>query len=571
MKITTTRRISQIFFFTLFIWLCIVATVGENFWQLRGWPVNIFLHLDPLIAIATVLSTHNLYTPLLWSLLTIVLTILIGRIFCGWVCPFGSLHQFISYLSHRKKSSSELISLHKYQKAQRAKYYILIVFLVMAALPRMQSLQTGLLDPIPLFSHIVNLLLLPIVDNSVNLLSATDRFYRIGPLILIIFPVFVLANLFIPRFFCLFICPLGALLGILSRFAIWRINRNSKCTDCKLCNAHCQGSCQPSETVKLNECILCFNCLDDCKFDAIDFSTASCDTAQVSPDMSRRGFITAVFTGLLVMPAFKLIRSAADSEGIIRPPGALPEKEFVKRCLKCGQCMRICPTNVIQPADIDKGLTNLWTPLLNNRIGSSGCQLDCVACGFICPTSAIRPLTLTEKLGKGNFSNRGPVKIGTAFIDRTRCLPWAIDRPCIVCQENCPVSPKAIYTRPVFVTVIGQPFRIKNIDGNTIQLEESTLSAEQFSSGDYYCLFSANGKTIRGKIISNTADLIKVSPDTPLKIQPELDTGIQIQIKLQQPYIDARLCIGCGVCQHECPVSGEGAVIVTPLGQSSGK
>jgi ferredoxin len=571
MKITTTRKISQIFFFTLFIWLCIVTTVGQKFWQLRGWPVNIFLHLDPLAAVSTVLSTHRLYAPLLWSVLTIILTILLGRFFCGFICPFGSLHQFISFLSHRKKNASELVSLHKYRKSLNIKYYILIIFLVIAALPRLQNLQTGLLDPIPLFTRTVNLLLLPVIDNSINLLSATDRFSRTAPSILSVFLVFALLNLYIPRFFCLFICPLGALFAILNRFALWRINRNSNCTDCKLCNEHCQGSCQPSETVKLSECILCFNCLDDCKFDAIDFSTVSSDTVQVSPDLSRRGFIAAVFTGLLAMPAFRLIRAAADSEGVIRPPGALPEKEFIKRCLKCGQCMRICPTNVIQPAGLDSGLTNLWTPVMNNRIGSSGCQLDCVACGYMCPTSAIRPLTLSEKIGKGNFSDKGPVKIGTAFIDKAKCLPWAFNTPCIVCQENCPVSPKAIYTRTVFADVSDRQLKIKNTEDNKIQFEEGILSSQRFSTGDYYCRFSSGGKTTYAKIISNTADTIVVSYDMPSKTLPQVGSSVQIQIKLQQPYVNPVLCIGCGICQHECPVSGAGAVIVTPFGQTREK
>ena len=213
MKITTARKISQVFFFALFIWLCIVTTVGEKFWQLRGWPVNIFLHLDPLAAISTTLSTHRLYAPLLWSVLTIILTILIGRFFCGFICPFGSLHQFISYFAHKKKNASELILLHKYRKSQNIKYYILIIFLVIAAMPQLQNLQIGLLDPIPLFTRTVNLLLLPIADNSVNLLSATDRFYRTAPLILSVFLVFVILNFFIPRFFCLFICPLGSTFG----------------------------------------------------------------------------------------------------------------------------------------------------------------------------------------------------------------------------------------------------------------------------------------------------------------------------------------------------------------------
>ena len=570
MNITTTRRISQVFFFTLFIWLCIVMSIGEKFFQLRGWPVNIFLHLDPLVAISTTLSTQRLYAPLLWSVLTIILTILIGRFFCGWLCPFGALHQFVSFLSHKNKTTPELISVHQYRKSQNIKYYILIVFLISAVLPQLQNLQIGLLDPIPLFTRTVNLLLLPLVDNSVNFLSATDRYFRTAPLILTVFLAFVLMNFFIPRFFCLHICPLGALFGLLNRFALLRINRNSNCTDCKLCNKNCQGSCQPSETLKQSECILCLNCLDDCKFNAIDFNTAASDTLQVSPDLSRRGFLAAAFTGLLAMPAFKLLAFSKDSQGIIRPPGALSENEFIKRCLKCGQCMRICPTNVIQPAGLESGLTNLWTPVMNNRLGSSGCQLDCVACGYMCPTAAIRPITLTEKLGKGNFSDKGPIKLGTAFFDKTRCLPWAFNTPCIVCQENCPVSPKAINVHTIFANV-SDSLKVKNVQGSKILLEKDSLSPQKFSTGDYYCQFSSDGSIIRQKITSNASDTIEIALDDSSKALPQTGSGVQIQIRLQQPYIDPALCIGCGICQHECPVSGRGAVFVTPWGQTREK
>ncbi|MFA5292029.1 MAG: 4Fe-4S binding protein [Phycisphaerae bacterium] len=447
MKITTTRRISQIFFFTLFIWLCVVTTIGQKLWQHRGWPVNFFLNLDPLGVIGTVLSTHKLYASLLWSLITIILTILFGRFFCGLVCPFGTLHQFVSHLAHGKKTS-KLISLHKYHKAQRIKYYILIVFLIMAAFGGSSSLLSGLLDPIPLFTRSINLLILPIIGSSAKIV-ATNRFYQSSLLTLAVFLIFVLLNFYKPRFFCIYICPLGALFGLINRFAILRINRNlSKCTDCKLCDSHCQGSCEPAETVKLSECLLCFNCIDDCKFNAVDFSTAESETIQMSPDLSRRGLVAAAFTGLLTLPALRLFGASYKDSNLIRPPGAIPEKDFLKRCLKCGQCMRLCPSNVIQPAGLEAGLENLWTPVMNNRIGTSGCQLNCVACGYICPTAAIKPLTLAEKLGKGDFSDKGPVKIGTAFVDRSKCLPWAYGIPCLVCQENCPVSPKAIYTQP---------------------------------------------------------------------------------------------------------------------------
>jgi len=121
MKIVTVRRITQVFFFLLFIWFCIVTTIGVEWWQLRGWPVNWFLQLDPLVAVATMLSTQSLYRGLLWALVTVVLTILLGRFFCSWVCPFGTLHHFVGYLSRRRKSTSEKIGLNQYHPAQAIK------------------------------------------------------------------------------------------------------------------------------------------------------------------------------------------------------------------------------------------------------------------------------------------------------------------------------------------------------------------------------------------------------------------------------------------------------------------
>ncbi len=179
MKIVQARRISQVFFFSMLVWFCIVGTVGENLWQLRGWPVNWFLQLDPLVAISTILTTHTLYWPLLWALITVILTIIFGRFFCSWVCPFGSLHHFVGFLSSRKKTTSQKIQLNKYRKAQCLKYFILIFLLSMAAFPSIgATLQTGLLDPIPLITRSFNLVLLPIVDAPVNFLSVTQRFLK---------------------------------------------------------------------------------------------------------------------------------------------------------------------------------------------------------------------------------------------------------------------------------------------------------------------------------------------------------------------------------------------------------
>jgi ferredoxin len=158
------------------------------------------------------------------------------------------------------------------------------------------------------------------------------------------------------------------------------------------------------------------------------------------------------------------------SARLIRPPGSHAEDKFLARCLRCGACMKVCPTNAIHPTLLEAGLEGIWTPALIMRVGY--CEYSCVLCGQVCPTGAIKKLTEAEKLGKPAAGEEQaaarakPVKIGTAFYDQGRCLPWAMAVPCIVCEEFCPTSPKAIWvleetvTRPDHTTITLQRPRV---------------------------------------------------------------------------------------------------------------
>jgi len=596
MKITVVRRISQIFFFILFVWFCVASTFGQSFWQLRGWPVNWFLQLDPLVALGTILTTGALYYGLLWALATVALTVLLGRFFCGWLCPFGSMHHFISYLGSRRRSIKEKISLNRYVGGQKIKYYVLLVLLgpavAASALKILStvgarvlgpatsandasslfSLVTGFLDPIPLVYRSVSFLLLPAADFFGSLTSAAHRHYEAAWLTAFIFFAALLLNLAIPRFYCRFVCPLGALFGIMGRFALWRIGKKTvECSHCSLCDSRCEGACDPAGRIRTPECVLCFNCLYACGENLIGYNTLRSVSGEiVSPDMSRRGFITASICGIAAIPMLRIDGKLGMNynPALIRPPGSLPESDFLDRCIRCGQCARVCPTNVIQPDITRAGIEGLWTPALNMRTGSSGCQMNCTACGHICPTAAIRPISLEEKLGRGAFEQSGPVRIGTAFVDRGRCLPWAMDRPCIVCQENCPVSPKAIFVRESFATLRDGNLDAAMISGNIILLSGPFLKPNRFDTGDFFAALERGGTLTRSRIVSNSQNSLTLESPFPTEPTAADSKRIVLQVRLQSPQVDPERCTGCGVCEHECPVSGLRAIRVTAEGES---
>ncbi len=635
MRIVTARRLSQGFFLLLFLWFCLVATLGERLWQFRGWPVNWFLQLDPLVALGTLLSTGTLYAGLAWALATIALTVLLGRFFCAWVCPFGALHHLVGWLGRRGRSLKQKLAVNRYHPGQAAKYYILIVlltaaagdlayrlrgfsqdkagaaggWLLLAALlglawlaarqlwdkPGLRargflgislaglalgwwsapnevvaaSLQTGLLDPIPLVHRSVNLIILPALDAAMGGLSVSQRYYQGSWLILAVFLAALLMNLRLPRFYCRFVCPLGALMGLLGRWALWRVGKKAPaCRDCLRCEADCEGACAPSGQLRQSECVLCMNCLDTCPDAEITYAAARSAAGEITgPDLTRRGVVASLASGFLLTPGLRLsgLVGPGWQPGLIRPPGALPEPEFLERCLKCGQCMRVCPTNVLQPAGLDQGLEALWTPALNMRMGTSGCQLNCVACGQVCPTAAIRPISLEEKRGLGAHAAQGPLRLGTAFVDPGRCLPWALDRPCIVCEENCPVSPKAIFTR-VHFSVVRQGLRLEAQDQGRLRVSGPALTPGRLGSGDYYVQAAAAPEQTRARLAANGADWLALEPGSGWSASP--GASLEVAVRLQRPVVDPKRCIGCGVCEHECPVSGLRAIRVSAENES---
>ena len=538
LRITVVRTVAQAFFFALFVFLLWVTW----FSRLEGYPASLFLELDPLVGLATAISTHTVYRWLWRGMWILVPTLLLGRVFCNWICPYGTLHQFVGWVFNIRRNRED-IAKNRYRSVFQLKYLILTVFLVMAAFG---SLQIGLLDPICLLARTVAVTIAPAVDLSAAELGAYlpqfsdwlafspgapeqrifDGAWFVGLMIMGL----VGLNLVIPRFFCRVLCPLGALLGTLSRFALWRIDRDvTKCTDCDLCLRRCEGAADPQSALRKSECFVCFNCIDDCPEDALSFAlvpvpiadrvvgtvahktatlfgrkviSKDLATERIAPDMPRRRWIFAGVAGVLAYPFVRLskaVNARGFDEKNIRPPGSVAEPEFLERCIKCDQCINVCPTNVLQPSTLAQGgLEGLWTPVMDFSVGF--CQYSCTLCSEVCPTGAIQKTDLARKLGRNEHEDEGPIRVGTAFFHRGRCLPWSMETPCVVCEEVCPTSPKAIGTYEE---------EIVRWDGR--------------------------------------------------------------KVTLNKPYMRPELCIGCGICEHECPVVDDAAVYVTTIGETRSK
>jgi polyferredoxin len=537
------RRVSQVGFFSLFMFFLFQTAFRGSFAAQADtpvrlpYPVEAFLLADPFVAAMTVLSTHTIYRGLLWSVGLLAVTLVFGRVFCGWICPFGTLHHFFGWLLPSNKGrGAARVEANKTRTYQRAKYYLMYAFIVASIAG---SAIGGLFDPICVAVRAIGLGVIPALQYvtgrglagaqavpSRGVQHAADSvqdflgrsvwqghqfYFHQTWFILFLLIAILFANRLIPRFWCRVLCPLGAFLGVFSRFALFGMEKDhAKCTDCNLCLVHCQGADSPQGGVKWrqDECHMCLNCENACPEDVIKFRfLPNRKSTILVPDMQRRTLFASAAAGAALLPVTRVADSLDVNyhARVIRPPGAVEERAFLERCIRCAECMKVCPNNALHPAFLEAGIEGIWTPILIARIGY--CENSCVLCGQVCPTGAIQKITEKEKLGIGT----APVKIGTAFYDHGRCLPWSMQTPCIVCEEFCPTSPKAIW------------------------VEEVEAPVRDSKPGP-------NGEA------------------------PEMKT-----VKLQRPHVDPSLCIGCGACEKVCPVQDQPAVYVTSVGESRSK
>lgn len=325
-------------------------------------PANAWLRLDPLLALANWVAVRSPGARFWPAAGLLLISVAWGRVFCAWGCPVGALLDLQTTLL-RKAGYRGYRRLNKLPALN-----LVVLALVIVSAAAGWGAVTGLLDPL-VFAH------------------RALTFVRAGRLPETLLVVLAL-GLVAPRFWCRFLCPLGGLLGIVHRpVRLWR------------------GQGRGVEFPLLPE------------------SRASAKGD--GPRYSRREFLGLLAGGLVVSggaPAVPAVRPRG-GERFLRPPGALSERRFTAACVRCGECIKVCPTRGLLPALTEAGLGGLWTPHLVPRVGE--CK-RCMLCGKVCPTGALRPIPVAL------------MKLGTAAVDTSACWAWNGTRPCRVCVDRCP-------------------------------------------------------------------------------------------------------------------------------------
>jgi len=365
--------------------------------------------MDPLLLITYMRSALEIPDWIWLPILVMLVTAFIGRFFCGWLCPLGGLLNLVYYIRRlfckdqlAKTSNTKLSAFFK-----QAKYWWLALIVVLA------SAGLGIVSvftPLTLFSHEIT------------------RLYQ-GQFPWLLAAVILSGVIFFPRFWCTYICPTGLLFTLVAGLRRVKVRVTDKCVNCEHCKSVCPvNAVDTGPKGSGDQCLVCGRCLTACSRQAISWNGRRQPPA--AADMqSRRNFLklgTAIAAGSLInLPARRLFMASSFASPSLRPPGAIPESDFLATCNRCHRCVKVCPTSGLVPMPFSSGIIAYETPELIPRKGA--CDL-CMLCSKVCPTGAIRPIKTEE------------VKIGVAKLDKLTCLAWAQGKACLICKERCPAD-----------------------------------------------------------------------------------------------------------------------------------
>jgi len=496
----TFQRLVQILSLAVFTGLLVLAA----FPLVPVVPVDAFLRMDPLAAVGTSLSAQTLWWAAWPALIFLVLTLIMGRFFCGMICPMGTTVDAFDRIVNPSPASDDPGVIATAVCRPRIKYHVLL-FILGSALCGISLVFVA--SPLSLITRFYGLLVYPAIclaaDIGFVVLQPLAEFLNLPALVyarlplpryalqwvsVMMFTGIFACALLTPRFWCRYLCPAGALFALCSARPLIRRQVADTCIQCGKCRAACPMQAIGNDPFKtdFSECIVCETCVRVCPVHAITFSmgrpqlSGNCNVLPADRRQFVYSGITGIITAMLMYTGLYHLHGKPGpgtilSPSLIRPPGALPEPEFLDRCIRCGECMKACPTNTLQPIGLAAGVSGWFSPVVVPRRGP--CEVQCNVCGQVCPTGAIRALPTDEKTW---------AKIGTAYVIRHKCLAWEFDRKCLVCDEVCPYN----------------ALEFRQIPGHSVAV----------------------------------------------------------------PFVNENRCSGCGFCEHHCPVQAQAAIVVEPMG-----
>ncbi len=438
------RQISAAIAFTLITLLFLDFTGTLQGWF--GWLAKIQLFPALLALNGAVLAV------------LVVLTLVLGRVYCSVICPLGVFQDLVSRLGGWFKKNR-----FRYSKPLTwLRVPMLIVFAVLACFG-----LSGILEPYSAYGRIANQFFAPVYRWGNNLLAYfaeradSYAFYTVDvwmkglTVLLVSVATFVVVAVLAwrnGRTWCNTVCPVGTVLGFLSRYAWLKpVIDTSKCIDCKRCERNCKASCidLKEHQIDYSRCVACMNCIDQCKKGAIRYvhpKATVCSTEKtVQPDGGRRSFLTVASlfaAGSWLKAQEKKVdgglaaiedKKVPERKVPLKPAGALGLRNFTNHCTACQLCVSACPNDVLRPSS---ALETWMQPEMSYERGY--CRPECVRCSEACPAGAIRPITVADK---------SSIQIGHAVLVPENCVVYTDEVRCGNCARHCPAG--AIQMVPV--------------------------------------------------------------------------------------------------------------------------
>jgi len=385
----------------------------------------------------------------------LLLTLVFGRIYCSIICPFGIFQDVITWIRKRFKPKMK----YKYSKEKKI-WRFGILAIVIATYFAGWTVVLSLLEPYSAYGRIAANVLRPVYMAGNNILTSVFNhfgnytFYNSDIFTQSLFTLIVsLVTLCIVVFFavlygrtwCNTLCPVGTVLGYLSKISFLKIRFDKQtCNNCGKCEKSCKASCIDSKNNKIDysRCVGCYDCISSCKQKSISYKFSFTPNKRVYPTIgvaneSKRRFLGTLAATALIAPISSMAQNFGNFKSQtffkkkypLSPPGSISAEHLLEKCTACHLCVAKCPSKILKPAFMEYGAAGIMQPRMDFEHGF--CNYDCITCSIVCPNGALKKLTIEEKHS---------LQMGRVVFIKSNCVVYTDGTRCGACSEHCPTQ-----------------------------------------------------------------------------------------------------------------------------------